>query len=154
MKKQKSIVGSIILSTAIFLCACTNKADNKTVAATTISADSMIIVWNNAWNKDDSLAISDMFTDQSVFLSGTRKIIGTDSIMKKWVNKQLPKISNLSTEKITSGATNNMVFYTGFYTLDLTTNDSITGKADGNFSAIWKKQDDNAWKIELIHFGN
>ncbi|MBK9734703.1 MAG: nuclear transport factor 2 family protein [Saprospiraceae bacterium] len=144
-----------ILALVILLSSCNLKSvDNGTESSAMVSPDSLIGLWNLAWNKTDSITISNMFTKETqLVFSSNKRIIGGDSIMIKWIRTNLPTVRNLKTEKYIATATNDMAYYSGGYSLDMVRNDSVIGTDIGCFTAIWKKQEDKNWKIELMFFG-
>lgn len=73
--------------------------------------------------------------------------------MKNWISQTLPVMKNLKTEKISAASTNEMAYYNGTYTLDITRNDSVIGTDAGCFNIVWKLQDKTNWKVELLFFG-
>lgn len=155
MKKSLIPALSAIVILLFLSSACNQSNDSKSDNINnTVSADSLMNEWNVAWNKHDSTAISNMLADNSVVVFSTKeRLIGNDSIMANWVNKNLPTVTNLKTEKISSSSSSEMVFFNGTYTLDITENDSITGADTGGFTFVWKLQDKKDWKIELLFFG-
>ncbi len=160
MKKQ-SITALSILALVTFLisgCGHTPASESNTneahASATTISTDSLINNWNQGWNTHDSTAIGNLFTDNSVVVfSSKKRFTGANDIMNNWINKNLPSVKNLKTEKISASASSDMAFFNGTYTLDITRNDSVVGNDAGCFTIIWKQQQPKDWKIELMIFG-
>ncbi len=119
-----------------------------------VSSDSLMNEWNEAWNTHDSTAISNLLTSNSVVVFSTKeRLMGADSIMTNWVNKNLPSVTNLKTEKVSSSESSEMAYFNGTYTLDITRNDSVVGSDAGCFNIVWKLQDNQDWKIELMFFG-
>jgi uncharacterized protein (TIGR02246 family) len=157
MKKLITSRHLTLALSGILLWSCSANSETDVVTPVTeqkVSVDSLVNEWNTAWNANDTLAISEMFNANSVMLSGEWKVVGKDEIMTKWVNGQLQTVANLQSTKVTEEVTSDMALYTGFWTLDQTSNDSIVGTSKGNFSAVWKKQEDNSWKIALMHMAN
>lgn len=145
----------IVLIIAVLVSSCSNNTPLSSEAeAKVVLVDSLNTSWNNVWNTKDANAIANMLTENTVVLSGSWKAIGKDSIMKNWVNRQLPRMTNFKTTKLVAEASSDMAFQTGFWTLDIKRNDSIVGTAQGNYTTVWKKQADNSWKIELLHMGD
>ncbi|MFN3999947.1 YybH family protein [Algoriphagus sp.] len=143
--------------TCLVVLSCTtpeSKEDTSTLEPALVSVDSLTDNWNEGWNNKDSASIASMFTETTVVMEGDWIVTGRDSIMEKWVINQMPKMDNFKTDKISSGVTADMAYYTGTYSLDVVNNDSIVGNSQGNFTTLWKKQDDNSWKVELLHMGN
>lgn len=154
-KTMKAFTFLSILSMMILISSCSSKPkDEKVVKETIVSPDSLIGIWNTAWSSTDSITVSKIFTDDAqVVFSSEERIIGKDSIMTNWVNKNLPMVRNLKTDKYISSATEDMVYYSGSYSLDIVREDSVIGSDIGCFTTIWRKQEDNNWKIELMFFG-
>lgn len=150
----KNILG--ILWSGLLLSSCTfeEKRDSNPYESALVSVDSLNANWNKGWNENDPNAIAAMFTEKSLVMEGDWIVVGRESIMEEWVIGQMPRMDNFKTEKIYAGVTADMAFYCGTYTLDILRNDSIVGTSDGNYTAIWKKQLDNSWKVETLHMGN
>lgn len=153
LKQLSGIVMALFITLLITSCS-DNKKISSGAEAMVVSVDSLNSSWDNSWNDKDANAIANMFTANSVVLSGSWKVLGKDSIMKNWVNLQLPRMTNFKTTKIIAEASSDMAFQTGFWTLDVTRNDSVIGTSNGNYTTIWKKQADNSWKIDLLHMGS
>lgn len=153
--KLKQLSGIVIaLSIGLLISSCSNnKPVTSEANAKLVSVDSLNSNWNNGWNAGDENAVANMFTDHAVVLSGAWKVTGKDSIVKNWVSRQLPRMTNFKTTKLASGASSEMAFQTGYWSLDVKRNDSIVGTSQGNYTMIWKKQA-NSWKIELLHMGD
>jgi ketosteroid isomerase-like protein len=153
---MKFLTSYSVILMAILVSSCTSKSIDNTAASTpVVSPDSLIGVWNSAWNTTDSITLVNMFNEQSqVVFSTNERFIGSDSIMTKWIRKNLPLVRNLKTNKFIGNYSNDIVYYSGDYSLDIVRNDSIIGSDVGCFTTIWKKQEDKDWKIELMFFGD
>lgn len=152
--KSNSLVPAIIIS---FLFSCTAKTDeNKAESAMTAHMeDSLVTLWNDSWNRNDTNAIAAMFNDKSVVISSAEDVItGVDSIMKNWVNGQVSRITNLQTTKLAGASDASMAYYSGIWTLDVTNDkDSVMGKSGGSFTSAWEKQADGKWIMTTIQMG-
>lgn len=147
---------SLIVVSLFLISACkqTNNSNADNSLSHTVSADSLMNEWNLAWNKQDSTAIFNMLANNSVVVFSTReKLMGADTIMTNWINKNLPDVTNLKTEKVSSSTSSEMVFFNGTYTLDITKNDTVIGSDMGCFTFVWKLQNKKDWKMELLFFG-
>lgn len=155
MKLKQTLGISVIVIIGLLFSACSGNKQ-KTTSETTVkmvSVDSLIALFNVAWNQHDSIAISKMFTNTTLVLTVGVKAIGIDSIMKN-LGKQILRTSNFKTTKIAEGISSDIAYYAGSWTIDIIENNSVVGNADGNITAIWKIQSDNSWKIELLHMSN
>lgn len=152
----KSLLAFLLIP-GFLLTSCDTGSTNKETldayapaATTTISPDSLLQSWNDAWNKDDSAALQAMFTDQSIVLSNELKLTGTDSIMKGWVHQNMPVLLNLTTTTLSSGASDSVAFSSGTWRGQIMApEDSVF--SEGVYTLIWKKQADNNWKVALAH---
>lgn len=155
MKKQLFL--SFVLASLIFSCSIKNEQTETAtpVAAMTHMEDSLVTLWNDAWNRNDTNAIAAMFNDKSVVISGFDYVLtGADSIMQKWVNGQVKAVANLQTQKLQGNTSGNMAFYAGTWTLDVTNDkDSVVGNHKGSFTAAWEKQESSNWIISSIQMG-
>lgn len=133
---------------------CKQETKPQPVAVSVVSPDSLTNLWNDAWNQHDSAAIANMFAaNATVVFSDKEKIVGAAAIMAQWVRQNLPSTKKLITENTASSSTADMAYYAGNYSLDYIKKDSSEGNEKACFTAIWKKQEDNNWKVELMFFG-
>lgn len=156
MKKTTILTFSSIVVLLFLISSCqqsrNSNLDNS--VSYSVSPDSLINIWNEAWNKHDSTAISNMLATNSVVVFSTEeKLVGVNTIMTDWVSKNLPMVTNLKTEKTSAATSSEMAYFNGTYTLDIVRNDTILGSDKGCFTFVWKLQDSKDWKMELIFFG-
>lgn len=140
----------------ILLASCAQKTESETVVTQTqsVNTDSLINQWNKVWNDHDSTGLTNLFNSNSVVVfSSKKRFTGVNDIMKNWISQTLPVMKNLKTKKISASSTNEMAYYNGTYTLDITHNDSVIGTDAGCFNIVWKLQDKKDWKVELLFFG-
>ena len=151
--KLVSVLFAVII---ILLASCGQKTESETVITQTqsVNTDSLINQWNKFWNEHDSTGLTNLFNSNSVVVfSSKKRFTGANDIMKNWISQTLPVMKNLKTEKISAASTNEMAYYNGTYTLDITRNDSVIGTDAGCFNIVWKLQDKTNWKVELLFFG-
>lgn len=160
MKKISFTVLSLITVITFLISGCNQSANHEAghnenhTAAPTVSPDSLITNWNQSWNTHDSTALTNLFTSNSIVVfSSKKRFTGGDDIMKSWISPTLLSVKNLKTEKISASSSADMAFFNGTYSLDITRNDSIVGTDAGCFTIIWKQQNPNDWKVELMIFG-
>jgi ketosteroid isomerase-like protein len=157
MKKVSIHPLGFILVLLVLLSACkqsnNSKIDNR--LSHSVSPDSLMNVWNAAWNNQDSTAIYNLLATNSVAVFSTKeKFVGVDALMTNWVNKNISKIRILKTEKVSSSISSEMVYFNGTYTVDITKNDTLLSENTGSFTFVWKLQNNKDWKMELLFFGN
>jgi len=151
MKKTSTLIIIALLGMAVaFSCKSPKKEagcndENSQVA----KPDSLLGLWINAWNTKNTEALKNMIAEKALVMDKEWKVSGRDSIMAKWININSPVISNLNCDRVASTICCCCVSATGFYKLDVTTKEGVH-KETGNFTFIWKKQDDKSWKLELM----
>lgn len=119
-----------------------------------VTPDSLINHFTRVWNARDTSAVANVFSEKAVFLYRDWTLSGRPAIMANWVKATIFSMENLKLTNITSDITGDMAFISGFYTFDLKVEGQDILKADGNYTAVYKKQPDNTWKMELMHQGD
>jgi ketosteroid isomerase-like protein len=150
--KTRTIIFTLVFLGGI-IGACTRPALNTDDEALVLSTDSLVNLWNQAWDSGNVDEISALFADDALALSDSTAIFGKDSITAQWIKPNAYFIKNLKVEKLIDKVTPEMAFYSGFYDLDVMDSDSLISKESGNVTYIWQKQADNSWKLELVHLG-
>ena len=154
MKKNLCIAAIVLLAMAVSFgsCNCRKKEackDEKT-SCSVVKADSLLGLFVNAWNSGKTETLKGMIAPDAVILSKDWKAEGIDSVMVKWILKEVPNDHNLATTPIKTCTCCCCISYTGYYTIDITEKKGIR-KETGNFTFIWKKQEDKSWKLEVMH---
>jgi ketosteroid isomerase-like protein len=153
MKKQIIFAIAILMVSGFFFSCCRN-SDNECATeescCTTVSADSLAMLWNNAWNTKNLEALKGMIADSALVMDHEMVIRGKDSIIAKWITPGLPVISNVTTTPLKTLSCCCCVSLTGLYMLDYQSGDK-TVPARGNFTFTWIKQEDKSYKLEMMH---
>ncbi len=154
MKKGIIILVLSVFTLAVIFTSCNRAEREKSCEDQTscikVNSDSLIQLWNNAWNTKNLEAFKGMIADNAIAIDKEWKVEGRDSIMSNWITKNLPVISNVKTELLHECNCFCCVSLTGFYTLDVTTKEGLKTEK-GNFTFIWKLQDDKSYKLEVMH---
>jgi ketosteroid isomerase-like protein len=154
MKMKFLNKAGIALISVLLFNSCGNQSKpNVEDQSKTVSVDSLVNSWSNAWNQKDKITLTNMLNNNTVYIFGGRTAIGIDSINKYWLDRNLNEALNIKTTKVSEGANADIAYYAGTWVVDETRNDSIIGKREGTMSVIWKKQNDKSWKMEVVHFG-
>jgi len=153
MKKQIMITATILMMAGTFFSCCRNsdkECATEEACCATVSADSLAMLWNNAWNTKNLEALKGMIADSALVMEHETVIRGKDSILAKWIVPSLPVISNITTTPLKTLSCCCCISLTGFYSLDAKTGDS-TAPSKGNFTFTWIKQEDKSYKLEMMH---
>ena len=116
-----------------------------------VSPDSLIALWNNAWNTKNMDALKAMIGDSALVIDRDWYVKGKDSIFAKWISTSLPVVNKVQTSPLKISQCCCCVVVTGLYTLEFTTKDGKTVPSKGNFTFHWQQADDKSWKLELMH---
>ncbi len=114
------------------------------------STDSLVQQWTDAWNARDVEAISACFSNDAITITDT-VYIGLEAIKAGFILKAAPIFANLTCQKINELTDEGMAYQSGSYQHDWIINDSASEKATGYYSIIWKKMEDESWRMILFH---
>ncbi|GAA4394572.1 hypothetical protein GCM10023187_00550 [Nibrella viscosa] len=103
----------------------------------------------SAWNSKDAGKVNAFLADDVHFLQGEVHYTGKSEVSQKWVQETMPTINNLKTSVVTSATDSELAYEAGTFSVDVMpeTRDQPRGVGEGNFVLIWKKADDNTWKL-------
>lgn len=138
----------ILLIIFCSLASCNSKSSNDHIVSAPINTDSLVSLWNNAWNNNDSAAILNLMSKDIVFISEGSISKGIDSLAKNFVGPNSKVLKNLKTSTIASGGVGDEAYYYGSYTHDVALKDTTIVGRSGVFSFIYKKEEDQ-WKIKV-----
>ena len=153
MRKKFFIIIAIFLPAFFAFFSCQNPGTENSAddpCCQSVSADSLIALWNDAWNTNDLDALKGMIADSAFVIDHDWSTRGKDSIFAKWINPSLTVIGNLQTTPLKTTSCCCCVSMTGLYSLDYTSKEGVS-RAKGNFTYIWTLQQDKTYKLVLMH---
>ncbi len=139
---------TLIICMAIISC---NQQADKIGQAASVNIDSLNAAFLQGWNNKDSAAIMKTIAGNAVVMNDSLIHTGTDAIAKNWISGGVKVLSNIKTISSIKEASESIAYDGGTYTLDLTPPGRPVLKEKGNYSFVWAKQQDNNWKLTLIH---
>ena len=103
----------------------------------------------SAWNAKDADKITSFLADDVQFLQGETHFTGKSEVSKRWVQETLPTLAGLKTSVVSSGTDNTTAYEAGTFSVDVlpTSPNLPRGYGEGNFILLWKKGQDNNWKL-------
>jgi uncharacterized protein (TIGR02246 family) len=113
-----------------------------------VNSDSLIALWNTAWNSNDSAAIANLMTQDVDLISSGKITKGLNRVAAVFIGPNAKVIKNLKTESISSGSSENQAYYFGTYSHDVLMSDSLRKGITGTFSFIYVKEGDR-WLIKV-----
>jgi len=144
---MKFAIPFLLIGMYCFSCQTPTAKDQN--SATTVKTDSLVALWNAAWNHNDSAAIVNLMTKDVVFIGDGRVQKGLDSVARKFVGPNSKVLRNLKTELLSSGSCGDQAYYYGTYTHDVALKDTVLKNRNGVFSCIYTLEQ-NQWKIKLL----
>lgn len=138
----------ILCSVAIISC---NQTTEKITDTASVNVDSLRSTFIAGWNNKDSVAIMNTIADNAIAMNDSVIHNGHKEIADNWVRGGVKVLSNLKTSSVIKNKDNFLAYDGGTYSLDLTPPGGPVLKEKGNYSLVWTKQQDNNWKLTLIH---
>jgi ketosteroid isomerase-like protein len=134
---------SAVLATGLFSLAACSKAPE----AVNIQALNQQFI--SAWNNKDEGKITAFLADDVQFIQGDSHLKGKSEVSQKWVRETLPSLSDLKTSVASSETDEHTAYEAGTFSVDVlpATPNEPHGYGEGNYILLWKKGQDNTWKL-------
>ncbi len=142
-----------VIPSLVFVCCGqpSEQAHQEPEATTHINVDSLNALFLAGWNLKDSAAIMHTLAPDAVVMNDSMIYTSTEAIAKNWVSGGVKVLSNIKTISSIKGASDNLAYDGGTYSLDLTIPNGPVLKEKGNYSLVWTKQADGQWLLTLVH---
>ena len=147
----------IILISCVAMAGCNQHADKSQVTGVEnklINVDSLNAVFVASWNNKDTMAAVNIMADNAIVMNDSLIHNGANEIANNWIRGGIKVISNIKTVSLIKDANENMAYDGGTYSLDLTIQGGPIIEEKGHYSFVWTKQDNEDWKLTLIHLEN
>ncbi|MHC1777878.1 MAG: DUF4440 domain-containing protein [Lentimicrobium sp.] len=113
------------------------------------STDSLMQQWVDVWNAGDVEAITALFAADAWVVTDTA-FTGIEDLKAGFILPAAPLLRNLSCQKLSEMIDVNMAYQSGSYKHEWVKNDTVVGKASGHYILVWKKQEDQTWKLAFF----
>lgn len=140
-----------IIVLCIGIVGCSQQREKHVDAARVVNVDSLSTIFLQAWNTADSAAVMNTIAANAVVMNDSMIHRGTDAIATRWISGGVKVISNIRTVSLTRDGIGEIAYDAGTYTLNLAPPGGPVLKEHGNYTLVWKKQNDGEWKLVLIH---
>lgn len=102
-----------------------------------------------AWNAKNPDKVVSYLGEDVHFLQGEIHYQGKSEVADKWVRETMGTITDLKTNVVSSGTSDNMAYEAGTFSVDVLPAgpDQPSGVGEGNFMLLWKKGEDGEWKL-------
>ncbi len=129
---------------------CDQKAEKNTKSVS-VNIDSLTATFLIGWNTKDSAAILNTIAENAIVMNDSLIHNGHKAIADNWVSGGVKVLSNIKTVSAIKNNDNLLAYDGGTYSLDLSPPGGPVLKEKGNYSLVWTKQQDENWKLTLIH---
>lgn len=137
---MKTVLSILLLSVSLVSCSKTED---------TVNVRDLNQQFIDAWNNKNADKITALMAEDVHFLQGNTHFKGKAEVAKKWVQSTLSTVSDLKTNVVSSAADTHTAYEAGTFSVDVLTTDPQQSRAfgEGNFILLWKKGEDNTWKL-------
>jgi ketosteroid isomerase-like protein len=114
-----------------------------------ITAQSLNQRFVQAWNSKQADSVIAMLDENVQFAQGQTRFSGKADVAEKWVRATLPTISDLRLSPRSSVTDAKTAYEAGTYTVDALpeTPAEPHGIGEGNVVLLWRKANDESWKL-------
>jgi ketosteroid isomerase-like protein len=139
----------------LFIATCLMPACQKQQIKSHIESpvDSLISIWNNAWNNHDSLAVTNMFEPNGILIAGNA-ITRNHNELLKMISPGMTSLSKLKSEKILEWSTADRAGLAELWEYDEIVNDSLKSHLKGAATFNWRKTENGEWKLTNVQIHN
>jgi ketosteroid isomerase-like protein len=139
-------VFSLLAITGLFFSSCCSKTNNHASKANTVNIDSLENAWNKAWNAHDERSLENQVAADCAIGS----ILGKDSVIANYIRYNVPGTKSLKTVAIRDGNSEGMAYRIGKFEMQFVSDEGKMIDEQGTYIIIWKKQEDNTWKVAVL----
>lgn len=123
----------------------------KEIIVDKVNVDSLSKVFVDSWNASDSAAIMASMASNCIVMNDSVIHNGAEAIAAGWVSGGVKVLSNIAVSSMQKGSSALVAYDAGTYSLDLTIPNGPKLKERGNYSLAWERQDDQSWKLTMVH---
>lgn len=149
---------ALIALAALSWTACKQSTGSENLASRNVVAiaavDSLNKAFDDAWNKKDSAAVVALFADDVMMIAGRDLMKGKDAVAKGFVSSQIPYGGGLQTNKESKGASGDLGYHAGTWSLKVAMPNQQPRESTGNYSFVCKKVEDGSWKFSVLSVDN
>ncbi len=143
---MRNLIFRLMVIALIPVIACTSAPETAEIPEST---DGLCQLWIDAWNARDAVAIEACFANDALLITDT-VYSGIDAIRSGFIERATPYFKNLTCSKLYESISGSMAYHAGKYDHEWIVNDSTVTKASGYYTMVWKKSDDNTWKLAVF----
>lgn len=137
----------LFLTVLLISCSGTN-TDKKELSSSDV--EELLDIYLEGWNEGDIEKVRNTLNFDAVAVNGKSVYKGLTSIERGWVQNAIKVVKNISVEPYLIAGKGEVAYMSGKYNLDISDAAGVQ-KDSGNLSLIWNLNEQNEWKLVLIH---
>jgi len=137
----------LFLTVLLISCSGTN-TDKKELSSSDV--EELLDIYLEGWNEGDIEKVRNTLNFDAVAVNGKSVYKGLTSIERGWVQNAIKVVKNISVEPYVMGGKGEVAYMSGKYNLEISDAAGVQ-KDSGNLSLIWNLNEQNEWKLVLIH---
>ncbi|MGB5383238.1 MAG: hypothetical protein WBN19_05270 [Lutimonas sp.] len=137
----------LLLSVLFISCSGTHN-DKKELSSSDV--EELLEVYLEGWNEGDIEKVRNTLNYDAVAVNGKSVYKGLTTIERGWVQNAIKVVKNISVEPYVMGGKGEVAYMSGKYNLEISDAAGVQ-KDSGNLSLIWNLNEQNEWKLVLIH---
>lgn len=138
----------LLLLSALFISCSGTHADKKEFSNSDI--EELLGIYLEGWNQGDIEKVRNTLNFDAVAVNGKSVYKGLSTIERGWVQNAIKVVKNISVEPYVMGGNGDLAYMSGKYDLEISDAAGVQ-KDSGNLSLVWKLNEQNEWKLVLIH---
>ncbi|MGB5394730.1 MAG: hypothetical protein WBN16_10815 [Lutimonas sp.] len=138
----------LLLLSVLFISCSGTHTDKKELSSSDV--EELLEVYLEGWNEGDIEKVRNTLNYDAVAVNGKSVYKGLTTIERGWVQNAIKVVKNISVEPYVMGGKGEVAYMSGKYNLEISDAAGVQ-KDSGNLSLIWNLNEQNEWKLVLIH---
>lgn len=138
----------LLLLSVLFISCSSTHTDKKELSSSDV--EELLNVYLEGWNEGDIEKVRNTLNYDAVAVNGKSVYKGLTTIERGWVQNAIKVVKNISVEPYVMGGKGEVAYMSGKYNLEISDAAGVQ-KDSGNLSLIWNLNEQNEWKLVLIH---
>jgi ketosteroid isomerase-like protein len=138
----------LLFLSVLFISCSSTHTDKKELSSSDV--EELLEVYLEGWNEGDIEKVRNTLNYDAVAVNGKSVYKGLTTIERGWVQNAIKVVKNISVEPYVMGGKGEVAYMSGKYNLEISDAAGVQ-KDSGNLSLIWNLNEQNEWKLVLIH---
>ncbi|MGB5263067.1 MAG: hypothetical protein WBN28_05665 [Lutimonas sp.] len=138
----------LLFLSVLFISCSSTHTDKKELSSSDV--EELLEVYLEGWNEGDIEKVRNTLNYDAVAVNGKSVYKGLTTIERGWVQNAIKVVKNISVEPYVMGGKGEVAYMSGKYNIEISDAAGVQ-KDSGNLSLIWNLNEQNEWKLVLIH---